>query len=166
MEGQAPSPSSLKGCAARWADPWGARRGSRQRRPRRPRSPATSVVRSSSCWDRESYHHRVVQPLRQPRRGFRGGDLEIRCGRTVPQCPVQFRYVKSRSDLESLTYAKSTNPLTETRRKLNHESRAGIIILNGSPHSLRVWVKPHRRSLVPSTASGRTATRLIIGPRT
>ena len=64
---------------------------------------------------RESYHHRVVQPLRQPRRGFRGGDLEIRCGRTVPQCPVQFRYVKSRSDLESLTYAKSTNP-TLTRQ--------------------------------------------------
>ena len=63
----------------------------------------------------ESYHHRVVQPLRQPRRGFRGGDLEIRCGRTVPQCPVQFRYVKSRSDLESLTYAKSTNP-TLTRQ--------------------------------------------------
>ena len=79
---------------------------------RRYRLSMRAIATEPRWWDRESYHHRVVQPLRQPRRGFRGGDLEIRCGRTVPQCPVQFRYVKSRSDLESLTYAKSTNPLT------------------------------------------------------
>ena len=56
----------------------------------------------------------------------RGGDLEIRYGRTVPQCPVQFRYVKSRSDLESLTYArnyKSTNP-RRSPVKLNQELNA------------------------------------------